>query len=192
MRIILTSLVAAALAGSATFARAADAPTPAQVADPANLVVNEMIGDWTLRCFRIEAIAPCDILQLASQQETQQRVLLVSIAHVPSTNVHFMQIVVPLSVALAKGLTLAAGDNTLTGVKFSRCERNGCYVEIQVPEPTIQALTGMEGSTSITITAYDTNRPVNLPVSLNGFSQALTRLRVEARQRATNPPPGQQ
>jgi len=189
----LASLLAAALLAGASTAARAQAAGENPLADPANLVVNESIGDWNLRCFRVQAIAPCDILQLASQQGTQQRVLLVSIAHVPSTNVYFMQVVVPLSVSLTKGMTIAAGEGTLTGVKFSRCERTGCFVEIQVPDATIQALSAMQGQTTVSISAYETNANVSLPISLNGFTQALTRLRAEARQRATAaPPPAQQ
>jgi invasion protein IalB len=166
-------------------------PTAAQAAAAqaaANLAVNETIGDWTLRCFRVEAIAPCDIIQVASQQETQRRVLLVSIAHVPSSNVYWMQVVVPLAVSLAKGMSVAAGEQSLTGLKFSRCERDGCYVEIQVPEPTIQALSALEMPSSITISAYGNDQVANLPLSVNGFAMAITRLRTEARIRARNPP----
>jgi invasion protein IalB len=164
------------------------AQTPAVPADAAtNLAVSEMIGDWTVRCFRIQTIAPCDILQVASQQETQRRVLLVSIAYVPSQNVYWAQVVVPLAVALSKGMTIPAGDATLNAMRFTRCERDGCYVEQQLPDAAIQALRGME-STTINIVAYGNEQAANLPLSLNGFGQAIDRLRTEARQRATNPP----
>ena len=187
MRRFFTPLLAALAlaAGSATAQAPAAAPN---VADPNNLAVNEMIGDWTLRCFRIEAIAPCDILQVASQQETQRRVLLVSIAYVPSSNVYGAQIIVPLSVALSKGMTIAVtGDTSLTALKFSRCERDGCYVEIQLPDTAVQALRMMEGSTTITIGAYGSEQNATLPLSLNGFAMAIDRLRAEARTRAVTP-----
>ena len=185
MRRFLFPFAAALLLAAGAGQAQTPAAPPADAA--ANLAVSEMIGDWTVRCFRIQAIAPCDVLQIASQQETQRRVLLVSIAYVPSQNVYWMQIVVPLAVALAKGMTIPAGDASLTGMKFTRCERDGCYVEGQLPDPTVQALRGME-STTINIVAYGNEQQANLPLSLNGFGMAIDRLRTEARQRATNPP----
>jgi invasion protein IalB len=182
MRRLLTPL-AAALLLTATGSQAQTPP-----ADPANtFAVSEMIGDWTIRCVRVASPAPCDILQVASQQETQRRVLLVSIGYVPSQNLYAMQIVVPLAVALSKGMTIPAGDASLQNLRFSRCERDGCYVEGQLPDATVTALRGIE-STTINIFAYGNEQPANLPLSLNGFGMAIDRLQREARQRATNPP----
>jgi invasion protein IalB len=170
-------------------ARAA-APAPAQQANPQDLTVNEMVGDWTIRCFRVQAIAPCDMLQVALQQNIQpaRRVLLVSIAYVPRNDAYVMQIVVPLGVAVPKGLNLAAGTASLNGMKFNRCERDGCYVEGPVPAATIQALAAAGAKSSVTITAYQENRTATLPVSLTGFADALNRLRMHARDKAVNVP----
>ena len=186
---VALSLFGAGAAAAAAAQPAANAAAPAQQLAGANLAVNEAHGDWSVRCFQIQSIAPCDILQLANNQDTNQRVLLVSIAFIPSRNSYFMQVIVPLGVALARGITLAAGENTLTGVKYSRCERDGCYVEVALPEPTVASLSSMTENTTITIIPYGQGDPITLPLSVNGFSEAIGRMQAQARQRATNPPP---
>jgi invasion protein IalB len=183
---------AASPAPAPAAAPAAPAPAAAPPGQPAqatnnDLVVNEMVGDWSVRCFRVQSIAPCDILQLASRQGTNQRVLLVSIAYIPSQNSYAAQIVVPLGVTLSNGLTIET-QGAVPPLKFTRCERDGCYFEGPFPNAGVDALRSMTGRTDIKLIAYGTNQAVSLPLSLNGFVQALDRLRVEARRRATNTP----
>jgi invasion protein IalB len=152
-----------------------------------NLAYDEAFGDWQVRCFKVESPAPCDVMQLAISQDTQQRVLSVSIAFVPSRGTYGMQMVVPLGVSLAKGVTLAAGDNSLTGVKYSRCELNGCYIELLAPEETLNALAGME-KTTLEIWGYDATEASQIPLSLTGFSDAMTEMKAQSRRRAVEPP----
>jgi invasion protein IalB len=190
--VAITAMAADAPAPAATPAPAAPAATPAPAASAAaaaatnnNLSVNEPVGDWTVRCFNVKSVAPCDIIQLASNTDTKQRLLLVSIAYVPSRDAFATQIIVPLGVTLSRGLTLAAGDHPLSGVKFSRCERDGCYVEMQLPAETVTALKGAGDSTNITLTPYAKADTVTLPVSLKGFGDALAKMQGYARQKAT-------
>ena len=177
----LTTLVTAA---------AAQQPAAQAQANPfaeENMTVNEMVGDWTVRCFKVKTIAPCDVLQLGTQQQTNRRVTLISIAYVPSQNGYAMQVIVPLGVVLSRGLTLGTGETALTGVKFTRCERDGCYVESPLPQAAIDALIAAGETTNMGLTAYPSNQPVNLPVSLKGFADAVAKLRTEATNRAEAP-----
>jgi invasion protein IalB len=164
------------------------APAAAPPAVDPNLVVNEAQEDWSVRCFRVESPAPCDVLQIGTSSETQQRVLLISIAYVPSRDAYAMQIIVPLGVELSQGLTLAAGEASLTSLRFTRCERDGCYVETGLPQPTIDALSAMAEGTTITITAFNEDETIELPFSVSGFAAAMARMREEAEARAVEPP----
>jgi invasion protein IalB len=164
------------------------APAATQPAVDPNLVVNEPHEDWSVRCFRVESPAPCDVLQVGTSSETQQRVLLISIAYVPSRDGYAMQIIVPLGVELSQGLTLAAGEASLTGLRFTRCERDGCYVETGLPQPTIDALSAMTANTTITIIPFNEEETLELPFSVAGFSAAMARMREEAEDRAVEPP----
>jgi len=142
-----------------------------------------------VRCFNVESQAPCDILQVGTNSETQQRISLVSIAYLPSAQSYLAQIIVPLGVALARGLSIDAGDASLVGVDFNRCERDGCYVEIGVPQETIDALGALTENTMITFFSYGDGEMVELPLSGNGFAEAVERMKAEAQERAVDPAP---
>lgn len=206
-RILGSAFIAGSLAAlAATFAFAQDLPpaepateeagpvaapdAPAAVTQPAadpNLALNELHGDWSVRCFKLESQAPCDVIQFGTNPDTQQRVLAISIAYLPYADAYAAQIIVPLGVTLSRGLTLAAGDASLNGVKFSRCERDGCYVEIAMPQDTIMALLNLTENTKLTMYAYGQSEPLEMPFSVNGFAEAMGRMREEAIDRAVAP-----
>ncbi len=167
--------------------------TPVQaVQQPAinpNLLVDELHGDWSVRCFNVESQAPCDILQLGTNAETQQRVSLTSIAYVPTSQSYLAQIIVPLGVGLSRGLSLEAGEALLVGLKFNRCEVDGCYVEIAFPQATIEALSTLTENTLITVIAYGQGDTLEMPFSINGFAEAIEHMVDEAEDRAVEPAP---
>lgn len=203
-RIFLTGAFLAAAAGAqAQDAQPAPAQPPAapapaapavQQAAPAvdeNIALSENFGDWIVRCFKVKSPVPCSAVQVAANQDTKQRVMLMSIAYVSARDAYGLQIVVPLGVAFAKGATLNAGEQTLTGMKYTRCERDGCYIEGVVPTETLTALSGMD-KTTLDLFGYNKAEAGKLPISLNGFADALARMKTLARERAVNPPPQQQ
>jgi len=204
-RISLSALMAMSLViAPSMVARAQDAaePTPA-IAAPAsaapaaaqqpvvnpNMLVNELHGDWSVRCFNVESQAPCDILQIGTNAESQQRVSLTSIAYLPNSQSYAAQIIVPLGVALSRGLSLEAGAAPLVGLKFNRCEVDGCYVEIAFPQATIDALSTLTENTLITVIAYGQGDTLELPFSITGFAEAIEHMRAEAEDRAVAPQP---
>ena len=164
----------------------AAAPTAQPVVDP-NLALNEPHENWSVRCFRVESPAPCDVLQIGTNSETQQRVLLISIAYLPARDAYAMQLIVPLGVQLSRGMTLAAGENSLTAISFNRCERDGCYVEMALPQATIDTLASMTEDTTITILPYNQAEALTLPFSVTGFAAAMARMKEEAEARAVEP-----
>ena len=67
-------------------------------------------------------------------QNSQQRVLGVSIAYVPGNDRHVVQIAVPLGVSIAKGAVIKTDCLYLATLPFRRCDRGGCYVELLLPQ----------------------------------------------------------
>jgi invasion protein IalB len=164
-------------------AAAAGAQPPA----PQQFSVNTPVGDWAVRCAQttVKSPAPCDVIQLTVNQDTKQRIMSFSLAYVPSRDAYAMQVIVPTGVSLAKGMSLAAGQRALNGVKFNRCERDGCYVEMLVDAPTVNALSAAGKATNVTVVGYGVpGNEFKLPVSLNGFPEALDRMKGLARDRA--------
>lgn len=211
----VTTMAMAAFLGSATAAlaqTAAPAPAPAptashhaQPAGPArrapigaaaqgqaagsSTTDMQTFGDWTVRCFPVKTAAPCDMIQIAVNKDRKQRVTSVSLAYVPSRDNYATQIIVPLGVSFSSGLTLAAGSRKIDGLKFRRCENDGCYVETGVAKSAIEAFATAGNSGTITVALYRGNKSISLPLSLNGFVPAVNRLKELARAKAVAPAP---
>ena len=188
--LVVAYLLVAGLSYGALAQGAAPPPAP-PTGDPnapaaQQFSVNQPIGDWAVRCAQttLKSPAPCDVIQLTVNQDSKARIMSFSLAYVPSRDTYAMQVIVPTGVALQRGVTLALGEQALNGVKFSRCERDGCYVEALVDAATVTALSGAGATTNVTVIGYGQTNEVNLPISLNGFGDAMNRMRTLARERA--------
>lgn len=180
-----------ALSGAASAQQAPAAPADAAAAAAAGQVppaqqfsINQSVGDWVVRCIQttVKSPAPCEVMQTTVNKDSKQRISSFSIAYVPSRDAYAMQVVVPTGVALSKGLQLGTA---LNGVKFNRCERDGCYVEMIIDANAINALTAAGKSTTIKVSSYGTDsKEIPLPVSLTGFPEAMDRMKGLAKDRA--------
>jgi invasion protein IalB len=194
MKTFRNALLSCAFIALGTGFAHAQAPEPGaqatQQAAPApddNVALSENFGDWIVRCFKPKSPVPCSMVQVAANKDSQQRVLLMSIAYISARDAYGLQVVVPLGIAIAKGATLNAGENSLSGLKYTRCERDGCYVEVVIPAETLTALGGME-KTTLDLFGYDKTEASKIPVSLNGFADAAVRMKALARERAVDVP----
>jgi invasion protein IalB len=148
--------------------------------------VNTPVGDWAVRCAQttVKSPAPCDIIQLTVNQDTKVRIMSFSLAYLPSRDTYAMQVIVPTGVALQRGMTVAAGDRALQNVKYTRCERDGCYVEALIDAAAVNAISAAGVTTNVNVVGYGQTNLVSLPISANGLTDALNRMRGLARERA--------
>lgn len=128
--------------------------------------------DWLMRCVTsAENARTCEIVQNL-QVEGRGLVATVALGKInPKDNVR-MVVQVPAGVWLPSGVTLKIDEkaNPLH-LEYKRCLQ-GCFAEIEVDAPTLQALKSATQAGSFTF--EDGNRrPVTLPLSFNGFSAAL-------------------
>jgi invasion protein IalB len=197
---------AAAVAILAAVPALAQTPTPTPAAPPAAALaptdqpgapaapaapqfsINQNVGDWVVRCVltTVKSPAPCEVLQVTVNKDNKQRLSSLSIAYVPSREAYAMQVVVPTGVALAKGLQLGSSPN---GMKFTRCERDGCYVESVIDNAVVNTLSKEGKATTIAVVAYGKTDQIKFPVSLNGFPEAMDRMKSYAKDRAVALPP---
>jgi invasion protein IalB len=141
------------------------------------------VGDWFVRCFPVQSPSPCDIFQEGDTPQTRQRVLSVSVAYVPSLDRHALQVSVPLEIAIPKGLTITADGYSSPVMKYRRCDRNGCYVEMAVDNAMIEAL-GKSGDTAKINIVADNGKKYALNLSLKGFAAAHDDMVTQARAKA--------
>jgi invasion protein IalB len=162
------------------------APQQPQQNNPFSVV--QPVGSWTVRCAQVtvKSPAPCEMLQVRADPTSKKPVLQFSIAYVPSRDAYAFQIITLNGVALARGLTLAAGDHSLNAAKFTRCEQNYCFVELLADTAMVNALQNMGKETTVTVYAYGSNKEFKYTVPLTGFAEAVDRVKTFARDRAVN------
>jgi invasion protein IalB len=156
----------------------------AQQSDAVSRPEVKQVGDWFVRCFPIQSPSPCDIFQELDSPNTKQRVLSLSLAYVPSVDRHAIQIMVPLDIAIQKGITVKTDSFTSPMMKYSRCDRNGCYVEVPVENNFVEAIAKSTGEKGKVIIVADTGKTYNLDFFLKGFSAAHDDMVVQARAKA--------
>jgi invasion protein IalB len=156
----------------------------AQQADAASRPEVKQVGDWFVRCFPIQSPSPCDMFQELDSPNTKQRVLSLSLAYVPSVDRHAIQILVPLDIAIQKGIVLKTDSFTSPMMKYSRCDRNGCYVETPVDNNFVEAIAKSTGEKGKVTIVADTGKTYNLDFFLKGFSAAHDDMAAQARAKA--------
>lgn len=186
---LVPALAVAQAQGTNTPAAPSAAEQPGAAAPAAQqFSVNQNVGDWVVRCVQetVKSPAPCEVLQVTVNKDNKQRLSSLSIAYVPSRDAYAMQVVVPTGVSLAKGLTLGPSPN---GMKFTRCERDGCYVEAVIDNSLVTVLAKAGKATDIAVVAYGKTDQIKFPVSLNGFNEAMDRMKTYSKGRAVALPP---
>jgi invasion protein IalB len=172
----------ALLAGSA----AAQAPAPAG-APPAPVQPEiKTIGDWAVRCYPVQSQSPCDMFQQQNEKDSQQRILALSLAYIPHLDRHAIQIVVPLGIAIPKGIVVHTANFTSQPLAYRRCDRGGCYVETLVDNSLVDQI-GRGGDNAMVKITADDGKSYDLKISLNGFSAAHDSMAEQARQKAKAP-----
>ena len=89
----------------------------------------------------------------------------------------------PLEVSIPKGLTIQAGSYTSPVMKYRRCDRNGCYVEMAVDNALVAGLAKSGPAGKINIVA-DSGKAYGLNFSLKGFAEAHDDMVSQARAKA--------
>jgi invasion protein IalB len=184
----LRSLVGGAIAAALLVASAAaqTAPGGNQPLAPSE---TKQFGDWMVRCFPVsKSPSPCDMFELLANKKSGDRVMSVSIAYIPSTDKHVIQIAVPLGVLIQKGVVLTSDKYTSPMLNYRRCDRGGCYVEMLFDNTAVDQLAGSTGPARIKIVAFG-GKEFDIPFSLNGFSDAHGTMTDLARKKVSSSAP---
>jgi invasion protein IalB len=157
---------------------ALSAPASAQDADRPTAEEPQFFDDWGFRCSGEGEVDSCEIFQTLVVSEGQQRLLHMAIGYVQGVERPIGVMVVPLGVALPPGLTIQIDDGEQQTFEFERCDQAGCRVELLMGSDLIE---GMRAGGTMNVTVVDASRQgIQIPVSLSGFTAAMTALQ-EAR-----------
>jgi invasion protein IalB len=181
-----TSAIAGAAFGVLVTCGSALAQAPAAPGKPEST----SFDDWQVRCFPVQSPSPCDMFQELLNQQRTQRILAISIAYVPSMDRYALQITVPLGMSLPKGLSIQTDSYTSPNLRYRRCDREGCYVELGVDKSLVEGIakSSPDGKAKVNI-VVDTGvtgagKAFGLTFFLKGFAAAHDNMVSQARAKA--------
>jgi invasion protein IalB len=141
---------------------------------------------WRVRCTTTPSPGPCIMYQeVTTDQRTNQVLVAISIAYVPSMDRYTLQVVVPLGMAIPKGLTIQTDNYTSPVLHYRRCDRNGCYIEMAADKSIIQGIASSsgDGKGKVNVTV-DNGKRYALSFFLKGFAAAHDDMVSEAKAKA--------
>jgi invasion protein IalB len=176
----------ASIAGVLALGLLSAVPAAAQTA-PVQPTETKQFGDWMVRCYPVKTQSPCDMFELLANKANGQRILSISIAYLPASDKHVIQIAVPLLVAIQKGLIVSTDTYTSPALHYRRCDRSGCFVEMLIQDDAVNALATASGPAKIRIVAED-GKTYDIPFSLKGFADAHGAMQDLARKKTAAKP----
>ncbi len=166
------------------------APLAAPPADPARSQATtairgpdvDLFGKWKLVCSSAPRAprerARCRIAQTVRARPSGTRILTVRIYPGPPPTV---LITTPSGIFLKPGLAIAVDKHRPTAYAFETCNAEGCHVGIIL---TNRLLAQFRAGRVAHVYFFDgAEKPVRVPISLDGFSKGLARLRAVATSR---------
>ncbi len=168
----------------AALAILAAGPAPGQGANPADNKNPEMAdgtikaqhGDWQVVCKPPPAGAKNEVCALVQSVTAEDRpnVGLTVYFQKFSQGMRVLRVFAPVGVLLPPGIGLKIDDVDVGHAPFLRCHTFACYAQVTLDDKLIGQFSG--GKTAIFIIFQSEEAGIGIPLSLNGFSQALAAL----------------
>ncbi|MCE8020458.1 invasion associated locus B family protein [Halomonas sp. MCCC 1A11036] len=137
--------------------------------------LTETHGDWTIRCQVVtQEEASERICAMSQRQANAQGQQVLAIELLPSPEGLEGAIVLPFGLAVTQPVALTIDEGEPINASFSTCLPAGCVVPIDASSDTLAA---MRAGNQLVVSASNVNgQPLELPVSLMGFSAATNRI----------------
>ncbi len=153
------------------------AATSAAFAQQGNIpeLDREEFGDWVVQCFAgSTSIEDCQLYQRVTTGDGEFTAMVVTFSWNAEQGSFETELALPLGVLLSFPPLLSIGPEYTANLAWSRCTSDGCLVE-GTPNANVYELLKSNTQASITV-MHPTDGQVVIPVSLNGFNEALARI----------------
>ena len=153
-----------------------DLDETAQTDDASSNMQLTQVGDWNVVC-DAGGVPPCAMTQLGKDPQGSPAIEFV-VRKVDDENLVIddikveavADIVTPLGVLLEFGLRLKIDESEERGAPFRICQKHGCLVREPLSAEVIAAL--KKGNTALITVAAEGAGPIEIPISLRGFTKA--------------------
>lgn len=134
-------------------------------------------GDWQIVCKAPPPGARNEVCALVQSVTAEDRnnVGLTVYFQTFSNGTRVLRVFAPLGVLLPPGLGLKIDDRDVGNAPFLRCQNFACYAQVVAEDKLVEQL--KSGKTAVFIIFQTEEAGIGIPISLNGFSQALAELR---------------
>ena len=166
--VMMLALAALATFGAAVWSRQARAEEG---------TVKAQHGDWQVVCKPPPAGAKgevCALVQSVSAEDRQNVGLTIYFQKFTNGS-RVLRVFAPLGVLLPTGIGLKIDNADVGHAPFLRCQSFACYAQVVVDDALIAKFRG--GKTAMFVIFQSEEAGIGIPVSLNGFSQAIEALR---------------
>ncbi len=132
---------------------------------------------WSANCSSAGRGYPvgCFMEQRVVLRPTGQLLTAVRLTFPPNAQQPTLMIQTPFGLAIRQGISLQIDKGTPVKFDVETCDQGGCYAASLMPESLMSELAGAK-TLSVHFVALD-KRPVDVPVSMNGFADALRAVR---------------
>jgi invasion protein IalB len=173
------SLVLAVTLAAASVARAQDGEPDAggpSVTGPGS-VVKETHGAWQVSCRTPPGAKEekCALVQSVTAEDRPNVGLTVVFYKAIGEDKKLLRVVVPLGVLLPTGLGLKIDNQDIGNAPFLKCGTRGCIAEVVLQDEVINKMKG--GGTAMFIIFDTPEAGIGIPISLQGFGDALANLK---------------
>jgi invasion protein IalB len=162
--VAVASVAFVVLCGTAIAQQATEATTE---------VVRQEPSAWTLDCTGQYA-ENCQMSQSVTVRETGQRIMMVVVQKDESTSATHILLALPHRIYLPAGIDIAIDTHGPRTVSIETCDERACYASARVNGDFMTEL--RTGSSMDIIFRNLAQKPVTVPVSLEGFGGTYDRL----------------
>ena len=178
-RIALAIALAIAVLGPIANAHAQEAApdTGGPSATGPGSVVKGTHGAWQVSCRTPPGAKEekCALVQSVTAEDRPNVGLTVVFYKAIGEDKKLLRVVVPLGVLLPTGLGLKIDGQDIGNAPFLKCSKKGCIAEVVLQEEVIKKLMG--GGTAMFIIFDTPEAGIGIPISLQGFGDALANLK---------------
>jgi invasion protein IalB len=152
-------------------------PEASPVATGPGSVVRETHGAWQVSCRTPPGAKEekCALVQSVTAEDRPNVGLTVVFYKAIGEDKKLLRVVVPLGVLLPTGLGLKIDGQDVGNAPFLKCGKRGCVAEVVLQDEVINKMKA--GGTAMFIIFDTPEAGIGIPVSLQGFGDALTSLR---------------
>ncbi len=163
------------LAGQAAAQGASAEASP--VATGPGSVVRETHGAWQVSCRTPPGAKEekCALVQSVTAEDRPNVGLTVVFYKAIGEDKKLLRVVVPLGVLLPTGLGLKIDGQDVGNAPFLKCGKRGCVAEVVLQDEVINKM--KTGTTAMFIIFDTPEAGIGIPVSLQGFGDALANLK---------------